>query len=45
GQWLYAMGQKSDTIAQFHIDPNSGQLTPTGFAATAMVPVSMAFKA
>ena len=44
GRWLYAMGQKSDTIVQFHIDPNSGVLTPTGITATAMVPVSMAFK-
>lgn len=44
GRWLYAMGQKSDTIAQFYIDPNSGVLTPTGLTATAMVPVSMAFK-
>lgn len=45
GRWLYAMGQKGDSIVQFYIDPNSGALTPTGFAATAMVPVSMAFKA
>jgi 6-phosphogluconolactonase len=45
GRWLYAMGQKSDTIVQFYIDPNAGTLTPTGFSATAMVPVSMAFKA
>ncbi|MEZ4862316.1 MAG: lactonase family protein [Caldilineaceae bacterium] len=44
GRWLYAMGQKNDTIVQFYIDPNSGALTPTGFSATAMVPVSMAFK-
>lgn len=44
GRWLYAMGQKSDTIVQFYIDPNSGVLTPTGITATAMVPVSMAFK-
>lgn len=45
GRWLYAMGQKGDVIVQFHIDPNSGALTPTGFSTTAMVPVSMAFKA
>ena len=45
GRWLYAMGQKSDSIVQFYIDPNSGALTPTGFSTTAMVPVSMAFKA
>ncbi len=44
GRWLYAMGQKNDSIVQFYIDPNSGALTPTGFSATAMVPVSMAFK-
>ncbi|MFZ1753236.1 MAG: lactonase family protein [Caldilineaceae bacterium] len=45
GTWLYAMGQKSDEIVQFHIDPYSGSLTPTGNVTTAMVPVSMAFKA
>lgn len=45
GRWLYAMGQKSDAIVQFYIDPNSGALLPTGFSTTAMVPVSMAFKA
>lgn len=45
GRWLYAMGQKGDSIVQFYIDPNSGTLIPTGFTATAMVPVSMAFKA
>lgn len=45
GRWLYAMGQKNDSIEQFYIDPNSGILTPTGFSTTAMVPVSMAFKA
>ncbi len=44
GTWLYAMGQKSDEIVQFHIDPHSGSLTPTGNVTTAMVPVSMAFK-
>jgi 6-phosphogluconolactonase (cycloisomerase 2 family) len=44
GTWLYAMEQKGDSIAQFHIDPNSGTLTPTGFSIAAMVPVSMAFK-
>jgi 6-phosphogluconolactonase (cycloisomerase 2 family) len=44
GTWLYAMGQKGDSIVQFHIDPNSGVLTPTGSVTTAMVPVSMAFK-
>ncbi len=45
GTWLYIMGQKTDQIVQFHIDPHSGSLTPTGNVTTAMVPVSMAFKA
>jgi 6-phosphogluconolactonase (cycloisomerase 2 family) len=45
GRWLYAMGQKGDSIVQFFIDPNTGALTPTGFSTTAMVPVSMTFKA
>ena len=44
GRWLYAMGQKNDTIVQFYIDPNTGVLTPAGSSTTAMVPVSMAFK-
>ncbi len=45
GTWLYAMGQKSDQIVQYHIDPHTGALTATGNVTTAMVPVSMAFKA
>jgi 6-phosphogluconolactonase (cycloisomerase 2 family) len=45
GRWLYALGQKGDSIVQFFIDPNSGALTPTGSTATAMVPVSITFKA
>lgn len=44
GIWLYAMGQKSDQIVQYHIDPHTGALTATGNVTTAMVPVSMAFK-
>lgn len=44
GRWLYAMGQKGDSIVQFYIDPTSGVPTPTGFSTAAMVPVSMAFK-
>lgn len=45
GQWLYAMGQKNDSVVQFYIDPNSGVLIPTGFSTAVMVPVSMVFKA
>ena len=44
GTWLYVMGQKGDAIVQFHINPNTGALTPTGNLTHTKVPVSMAFK-
>ena len=44
GTWLYAMGQKGDAIVQFHINPQTGALTPTGNLTRTKVPVSMAFK-
>lgn len=44
GTWLYGMGQKGDAIVQFHINPQTGGLTPTGHISRTKVPVSMAFK-
>jgi len=44
GTWLYGLGQKGDTIVQFHINPLTGALTPTGQVSRTKVPVSMAFK-
>ena len=44
GTWLYGMGQKGDAIVQFHINPQTGGLTPTGHVSRSKVPVSMAFK-
>lgn len=44
GSWLYAMGQKSDAIVQYYINPETGALTSTGLSTDTKVPVSMAFK-
>ena len=44
GRWLYAMNQQADTIVQLEIDPETGELTPTGNITEAPVPVSMVFK-
>lgn len=44
GKWLYACNQKGDSIVQFAIDPQTGQLSATGEVAKVPVPVAMAVK-
>jgi 6-phosphogluconolactonase len=43
GTWLYALNQKGDSIVQFAIDQEAGELTPTGNIAEAPTPVSLVF--
>jgi 6-phosphogluconolactonase (cycloisomerase 2 family) len=44
GKWLYALNQKGDTIVQFEINQETGELTPTGVEIDSPVPVSLVFK-
>ncbi len=43
GTWLYALNQKGDSIVQFAIDQETGELTPTGNIAEVPTPVSLVF--
>jgi 6-phosphogluconolactonase (cycloisomerase 2 family) len=43
GTWLYALNQKGDSIVQFRIDQETGELTPTGNVTQAPTPVSLVF--
>lgn len=43
GTWLYALNQKGDSIVQFAIDQQTGELTPTGNVAEVPTPVSLVF--
>jgi 6-phosphogluconolactonase len=43
GTWLYALNQKGDSIVQFAIDQETGELTPTGHVAAVPTPVSLVF--
>jgi 6-phosphogluconolactonase len=43
GAWLYALNQKGDSIVQFAIDQETGELTPTGNVAEIPTPVSLVF--
>ncbi len=43
GTWLYALNQKGDSIVQFAIDQETGELTPTGNVAEVPTPVSLVF--
>jgi len=43
GTWLYALNQKGDSIVQFAIDQETGELTPTGNVAEIPTPVSLVF--
>jgi 6-phosphogluconolactonase (cycloisomerase 2 family) len=43
GTWLYALNQKGDSIVQFTIDQETGELTPTGNVAEVPTPVSLVF--
>jgi 6-phosphogluconolactonase (cycloisomerase 2 family) len=44
GTWLYVLNQKGDSILQFAINQDSGELTPTGLVVDTPVPVSLVFK-
>jgi 6-phosphogluconolactonase len=41
--WLYALNQKGDSIVQFAIDQQTGELTPTGHVTEVPTPVSLVF--
>lgn len=43
GTWLYALNQKGDSIVQFAIDQQTGELTPTGHVVEVPTPVSLVF--
>jgi 6-phosphogluconolactonase len=43
GTWLYALNQKGDSIVQFAIDEQTGELSPTGNSAEVPTPVSLVF--
>jgi 6-phosphogluconolactonase (cycloisomerase 2 family) len=43
GTWLYALNQKGDSIVQFAIDQQTGELAPTGNIAEVPTPVSLVF--
>ena len=43
GHWLLAAHQKSDTIAEFGLDPATGQLTAAGAPVKAPRPVDILF--
>jgi 6-phosphogluconolactonase len=43
GTWLYVLNQKGDSIVQFAIDQETGELTPTGNIAEVPTPVSLVF--
>ena len=43
GTWLYALNQKGDSIVQFAIDQQTGELAPTGNIAEFPTPVSLVF--
>lgn len=44
GTWLYALNQKGDSIVQFSISQETGELSPTGVIIDTPVPVSLVFK-
>ncbi len=45
GQYLFVANQDSDNVVVFHIDPVSGQLTPTGKTLAVSAPVAVQFVA
>jgi len=44
GKWLYVANQKSDTIVQFEINPETGELKPTGQVTPSITPVAIVFR-
>jgi 6-phosphogluconolactonase len=41
---LYVANQKSDTIVHFEINPETGELTPTGQVTPSITPVVIVFR-
>jgi 6-phosphogluconolactonase (cycloisomerase 2 family) len=42
---IYVANQKADTIVQFEINPETGELKPTGQVTPSITPVAMVFRA
>ena len=45
GKWLYVANQKGDTIVQFEINQDTGELKPTGQVTPTITPVAIVFRA
>ena len=41
---LYVANQKSDTIVQFEINPETGELKPTGQVTSSITPAAIVFR-
>ena len=44
GKWLYVANQEGDTIVQFEINPETGELNPTGQVTPSITPVAIVFR-
>lgn len=44
GRWLYVANQKSDTIVQFVVNAETGELKPTGRLVASITPVAIVFR-
>ena len=44
GKWLYVANQKGDTIVLFEINPETGELKPTGQVTPSITPVAIVFR-
>jgi 6-phosphogluconolactonase (cycloisomerase 2 family) len=44
GRWLYVANQKGDTIVQFAVNAETGELTPTGRVVASITPVAIVFR-
>ena len=44
GKWLYVANQKGDTIVQFEVNSETGELKSTGQVTPSITPVAMVFR-
>jgi 6-phosphogluconolactonase len=44
GRWLYVANQKGDTIVQFEVNAETGELKPTGHVTASITPVAIVFR-
>ncbi|MFE2970069.1 lactonase family protein [Streptomyces sp. NPDC059340] len=44
GRWLYVSNSTADSVAQFAVGPETGELTSTGRTAPVPVPLMMALR-